>query len=132
MLTISLDEVNEDNGPTEVYEGSHKVKLPYWKFVFKYFFKKKYKLILQRGDVFIREAFIWHRGTKNKTNKNRILINFIISEKKNNLLNYEKSKDIVFLDNMFNQDIRGKIKEFLNVKLTPIYFLYRFFRSLIN
>jgi integrase len=132
MVTLSLDDVNEENGPTEIYEGSHKTKLPYWKFIFKYYFKKKYQLNLKKGDIFIREAFIWHRGTKNKTNKNRILINFIISEKKNDLLDYKKKQEITFLDNMFDSNLRGKIKEFFNVKLTPLYFFYRLMRSFIN
>ena len=132
MVSLSLNYVNEKNGPTEIYEGSHKIKLPYWKFFFKYLFKKKYQLNLKIGDIFIREAFIWHRGTKNKTNKNRILINYIISQKKNDLLNYEKKQEIIFLDNMFSSTLRGRIKEFINVRLKPFYFLYRLIRSLKN
>ena len=65
-INLCLDEVNRTNGPTELYEKSHKEEIPYWKFVFKYFFKK-YQLCLSVGDIFIREAFIWHRGTKNNS-----------------------------------------------------------------
>jgi hypothetical protein len=130
IITIGLDEINNQNGPTEIYKGSHNEKLPYWKFLFKYMFKEKYKLNLHKGDIFIREAFIWHRGTKNKSNKNRTLINFIISEKKNELLDYKKkNEDIYFFDNMFGSDLKGKIKEFINTNLLPLYFLYRFFKS---
>ncbi len=130
ILSLSLDEVNRTNGPTELYEKSHKEEIPYWKFVFKYLFKKKYQLNLSVGDIFIREAFIWHRGTKNKSKDPRILVNFIISENKNKDLNYDAKHEISFFDNMFNSDFRGKVKEFIDVKLRPFYFFYKFFRSL--
>ena len=130
ILSLCLNEVNNNNGPTELYEKSHKDEIPYWKFVFKYFFKKKYQLQLSVGDIFIREAFIWHRGTKNKSKDTRILVNFIISENKNKDLNYDTSHEISFFDNMFSSDLRGKVKEFIDVKLRPVYFFYKFFRSL--
>ena len=132
IITLALDEINNQNGPTEIYKGSHQKNLPYWKFLFKYIFKEKYKLYLNKGDIFIREAFIWHRGTKNKSNKNRVLINFIISEKKNELLDYKTDENMYFFDNMFNSDLKGRFKEFFNVKLLPIYFIYRFLRSFKN
>ena len=84
------------------------------------------------GDIFIREAFIWHRGTRNNTNDSRVLINFIISEHKNKNLNYNLSDDLSFFDNMFESNFRGKIKEFINVRLKPLYFFYKFFRSFLN
>ena len=64
-----MDNIDKDNGPTELYEKSHIEELPYWKFLFKYFLKKKYQLSLNKGDIFVREAFIWHRGTKNNSLK---------------------------------------------------------------
>ena len=130
IITLALDDINNQNGPTEIYEGSHKKKIPYWKFFFLYLFKKKYILNLIKGDIFIREAFIWHRGTANKTKKNRTLINFIISEKKNDELNYKPNQDLVFFDNMFNSNLRGRMKEFINIKLMPLFFIYRFLISL--
>ena len=130
ILSLCLDEVNRTNGPTELYEKSHKEEIPYWKFVFKYFFKKKYQLCLSVGDIFIREAFIWHRGTKNNSKDPRILVNFIISVNKNKDLNYDTNHEISFFDNMFSSDFRGKVKEFIDVKLRPFYFFYKFFRSL--
>ena len=130
ILSLCLNEVNSLNGPTELYEKSHKEDIPYWKFVFKYFFKKKYQLNLSVGDIFIREAFIWHRGTKNNSKDPRILVNFIISENKNKDLKHDSNHEISFFDNMFNSDFRGKVKEFVDVKLRPLFFLYKFFRSL--
>ena len=130
ILSLCLDEVNITNGPTELYEKSHKEEIPYWKFVFKYFFKKKYQLCLSVGDIFIREAFIWHRGTKNNSKDPRILVNFIISVNRNKDLNYDADHEISFFDNMFSSDFRGKVKEFVDVKLRPFYFFYKFFRSL--
>ena len=131
IISLCLDNIDKDNGPTELYEKSHIEELPYWKFLFKYFFKKKYQLSLNKGDIFVREAFIWHRGTKNNSLKNRILINFIISEEKNKDLNYESNKEIYFFDNMFESNFFGKIKEFANVRLKVLYFIYKFFRSFV-
>ena len=130
ILSLCLNEVDKNNGPTELYEKSHKEEIPYWLFFFKYFFKKKYQLSLSVGDIFIREAFIWHRGTKNNSKDARILVNFIISENKNKDLNYNTNHEISFFDNMFSSDFRGKVKEFIDVKLRPIYFFYKFLRSL--
>ena len=91
---------------------------------------KKYQLNLSVGDIFIREAFIWHRGTKNNSKDPRILVNFIISENKNKDLNYDTNHEISFFDNMFSSNFRGKVKEFMNVRLRPFYFFYKFLRSL--
>ena len=131
VLSLCLNEIDKNNGPTEIYEKSHKEEIPYWKFVLKFLLKKKYQLNLKKGDIFIREAFIWHRGTKNNSNRSRILINFIISEQKNKDLNYDLSNEISFFDNMFDSNFRGKIKEYIDVKLRFLFFIYKFFRSFL-
>ena len=83
-------------------------------------------MCLSVGDIFIREAFIWHRGTKNNSKDPRILVNFIISVNKNKDLNYDANHEISFFDNMFSSDFRGKVKEFIDVKLRPFYFFISF------
>lgn len=132
IISLCLNDIDKNNGPTEIYEKSHKEIIPYWKFFFKYFFKKKYKLIIKKGDIFIREAFIWHRGTKNNKITPRVLINFIISEEENIKLPSNAKNEIFFFDNMYKSNFIGKIKEYIDVRLRPLFFIYKFFRSFIN
>ena len=35
IINIATEDVNEKNGPLELVPGTHKSKLPYWKFIFK-------------------------------------------------------------------------------------------------
>ena len=53
-------------------------------------------------------------------------MNFIISVNKNKDLNYDANHEISFFDNMFSSDFRGKVKEFIDVKLRPFYFFISF------
>ena len=89
LIGVPIEDLNEIDGPTELISGSHKQRISYWKFHLRFFFKKKIKLILNKGDIFIRESYIWHKGTKNKSNKLRTIILFILSEKSPNYINQD-------------------------------------------
>ena len=117
---MPIEDLNEIDGPTELIPGSHIKKISYWKFHLEKFFKKKIKLVLKKGDIFIRESYIWHKGTKNNSTKLRIIILFILSEKNE------------FGDNMFEVSLYGKIKEMISVYLPFFYFVYKFFISIIR
>ena len=61
MMSISTEDINEINGPTEVCIGSHK-KCSILEI---YFIKKnKKKILLNKGDIIIRKHSLWHRGLK--------------------------------------------------------------------
>ena len=81
------------------------------------------KLILNKGDIFIRESYIWHKGTKNKSRKLRIIILFILSEKNPNYINQDILDNIKFGDNMFKVSIKDRIREFVSIYL-PIFIFY--------
>ena len=83
------------------------------------------KLILNKGDIFIRESYIWHKGTKNKSRKLRIIILFILSEKNPNYINQDILDNIKFGDNMFKVSIKDRIREFVSIYLPIFYFLYK-------
>ena len=61
ILSLCLDEVNRTNGPTELYEKSHKEEIPYWKFVFKYFLKKYQLCFKRRGYFYKRSIYLAQR-----------------------------------------------------------------------
>ena len=45
------------------------------------FKKAKKKLTMKKGQILIRKHNLWHRGTKNLSNKNRLLLSFIMTPK---------------------------------------------------
>lgn len=133
LIGVPIENLEELDGPTELLPGSHNQRVSYWKFHLQKFFKEKKKLVLKKGDIFIRESYIWHKGTKNKSNKLRTIILFILSEKKDNSL---KSQDILekikFGENMFSTNYKGRIKEVVSVYLPLLYFFYKLIISIIK
>ena len=132
LIGVPIEDLNEIDGPTELVPGSHKQRISYWKFHFKKFFRKKVKLVLNKGDIFIRESYIWHKGTKNRSKKLRTIILFILSEKTKNNTKQEIIDSIKFGDNMFEVSIKDKIREIISVYLPIIYFLYKIIVSIIK
>ena len=132
LIGVPIEDLNEIDGPTELIPGSHIHKISYWKFHLEKFFKKKIKLVLKKGDIFIRESYIWHKGTKNNSTKLRIIILFILSEKNENYSRQEILNNVEFGDNMFEVSLYGKIKEMISVYLPFFYFVYKFFISIIR
>ena len=132
LIGVPIEDINEIDGPTELIPGSHKQRISYWKFHLRKFLKKKMKLILNKGDIFIRESYIWHKGTKNKSRKLRIIILFILSEKNPNYINQDILDNIKFGDNMFKVSIKDRIREFVSIYLPIFYFLYKLIISFIR
>ena len=132
LIGVPIEDLNEIDGPTELVPGSHKQRISYWKFHIKKLFKKKVKLVLKRGDIFIRESYIWHKGTKNRSKKLRIIILFVLSEKSKNYVKQDILDDIRFGDNMFEVSINDKVREVVSVYLPFLYFLYKVLVSFIK
>jgi hypothetical protein len=95
---------------------------------------KKKKLILEKGDIFIRESHIWHKGTKNKNNKLRTVLLFILSEKKNDshLVKQNIHEKIKFGENMFQTNTRGYLKEILSIYFPIIFVLIKVVLSILK
>ena len=130
LIGVPIEDLNEIDGPTELIPGSHKQRISYWKFHLRKFLKK-IKLILNKGDIFIRESYIWHKGTKNKSKKLRIVILFILSEKSPNYIKQDILDSIKFGDNMFKVSIKDKIRELL-VFIYHFLFLYKLLYHLLK
>ena len=123
LVSIATENINLMNGPTEVCAGSHIKNLSFWKFFFSK--KNKKKLTINKGQILIRKHNLWHRGTKNKTNKYRLLLSFIFipMDKKNQLVSISDNLEI--LPNFFKSTLSGRIQEFIYVHLRFFYIIIK-------
>ena len=129
LISVATQNITYASGPTEIISNLHQFKTPYWKFIIS---KKKREIIpLKKGDILIRKHCVWHRGTKNRTSNSRFLLTYLLKEKSNKVHNkFDNNSEIIFYNNFFKSDYKGKIKEFLYVKFGFIFFLYKFIRSI--
>tara|TARA_Y100000590_G_scaffold6631_1_gene8600 strand:- start:3684 stop:4466 length:783 start_codon:yes stop_codon:yes gene_type:complete len=134
LIGVPIEDLNEIDGPTELIPGSHIDQIPFWQFYLTKFSKEKKKIILEKGDIFIRESHIWHKGTKNKNNKLRTVILFILSEKKNDshLVKQNIHEKIKFGENMFQTNASGYLKEVLSVYFPIIFALIKIALSIFR
>ena len=131
ILNIATSQINSLNGPLELVESSHKKKETYLSFLINSFFKKKTKILLNEGEILIREHKLWHRGTTNYTNHFREMIGIMFIKKSDKKkMNYKEDNGIVIFSNMFGITLREKIKEFIFVYLKFVFFFYKIFLSI--
>ena len=130
LINIATSDVSLNSGPTEIVLKSHQKNLKYWEFLFQ---KKKFKrLKLSFGDLLIRSHYLWHRGTINKSNKNRFLIAFLLFEKSRRMKQDQSKNSIKIYNNFFKNSLSGKLKEFIYVYLKLIFVIYKLIISLIR
>lgn len=129
LVSIATEDINLMNGPTEICAGSHKKSLSFWKFFFSK--KNKLKLTLNKGQVLIRKHNLWHRGTKNNTDRYRLLLSFVFIpiNKKNQVVPISENLEI--LPNFFKSNISGKIQEFLYVHLRIFHIFFKLIYSFL-
>jgi len=130
LAIIATSDVTNENAPTEIVLDYHNNDIPYWKFLLKY--KKKKKILLKRGDLFIRKHCLWHRGTLNKSNKPRLQVAFLIFDKKKNNFNsnIKDGNNIIIENNFFGNSLYENFKEILYTKFKFIFVLYKIIKSL--
>lgn len=130
LMSISTEDINEINGPTEVCVGSHKKNVPFWKFVF--LKKNKKKIFLSKGEIVLRKHSLWHRGTKNISKTNRLLLSFVIFPKDASYqVKHNETQELAILPNFFKQNKLGFIHEFIYSKTRSLQFLLKFIKSII-
>ncbi len=132
ILNIATSKINNSNGPMEVINFSHKQFIPYWLFLIKFFLSKnKKKIMLEKGDILIREHRLWHRGTSNKSLKNREMLGIMFLKTKTKTDQIQKKIDTLEIyDNMYDASYKGKIKEFIFLYFKFILVLYKLINSL--
>ena len=135
IINLAIEEINSLNAPTEIVLGTHKKKIQYWKFYLNHFFlSKKIKVHMNPGDIIIRNNSIWHRGTKNKTKKLRILLLYVLTKKEENINFYQKINDKIMIgENQFKSNTSSqRFKELFSIYFAPLYILYRIVLSIIK
>ena len=87
---------------------------------------------LSFGDLIIRSHYLWHRGTVNKSNKNRFLIAFLLFEKSRGIKQNQSRNSIKIYNNFFSNSLSGKLKELIYIYLKLIYVLYKLVLSFLK
>tara|TARA_B100000242_G_C43005766_1_gene467369 strand:- start:580 stop:1356 length:777 start_codon:yes stop_codon:yes gene_type:complete len=130
IVNIAPTNININNGPIEILEKSHIRNLPYWKFLLdcKKFNPKKIQLDL--GDVLIREHRLWHRGTRNNSNKFREMVGVMLIKKENTKKIKEYLTKPKLYSNMFDNNLKGKLLEFIFLHFKILLVIYKLFLSL--
>ena len=131
LVSIATENITEENGPTEVCVGTHKKNFKYWQFIFSK--KLKCKILLNKGDIIIRKHCLWHRGTRNLSEKNRLLLSFVIFPRSlDNQTKPTKTSQISISSNFFKENNIGLLQEFIYSKLKFIHFTLRLLKSILS
>ena len=108
--------------------GITQKKMKFWEFFFSK--KQKKKLILKKGQILIRPHNLWHRGTKNFSNKTRLLLSFVMTPKVNLGRKIEPiSSELMILPNFFNSNFQGKLHELFYIHFSFIHIVLKLILS---
>jgi hypothetical protein len=134
LISIATEDITLANGPTEVCIGTHLEPMSFDEFFFSK--KNKKKLTMKKGQILIRKHNLWHRGTKNFTNKQRLLLSFIMIPKTREVCLEPHRDKFKILPNFFKNNLSGRIHEIIYVKfgflIIFIKVLQSFFKRLFN
>lgn len=131
MISIVTENIDLSNGPTEICVGSHKKEMKFWEFFFSK--KQKKKVILKKGQIFIRPHNLWHRGTKNFSDKTRLLLSFVMTPKVKKGKEIEPiSSELMILPNFFKSNFQGRLHEFFYIHFGAIRLILKLILSLIR
>ncbi len=114
LISVATEEITSENGPTEVCIGTHHKSMSFDEFFFSK--KNKKKLTMKKGQILIRKHNLWHRGTRNFTNKPRLLLSFVMIPKIRKVNLEPLSKKLKILPNFFKNNLKGRIHETIYVK----------------
>ncbi len=130
LVSIATENISLKNGPTEICVGSHMKPLSFWEFFFSK--KQKKKLTMKKGQILIRKHNLWHRGTKNLSNKNRLLLSFIMTPKSRKTKLKTSRVNFGIIHNSFKNNFIGRIHEIIYVYLSFLIIFSKLFVSLIK
>ena len=114
LISIATEDITLANGPTEVCVGTHLKSMSFDEFFFSK--KDKKKITMKKGQISIRKHNLWHRGTKNYSNKQRLLLSFVIMPKTRKINLEPYSDKLKILPNFFKNNLIGRIHETIYVK----------------
>ena len=130
LITVATQDITSENGATEICVGSNLKRINFWEFYFSQ--KKIIKLLMKKGDIFIRKHSLWHRGTKNNTKFPRLLITFALTPKKNFTQKLINTKKFVILPNFFKNNLKERIFEIFYTYLPILVVTNKLLKQKIN
>jgi ectoine hydroxylase-related dioxygenase (phytanoyl-CoA dioxygenase family) len=92
------------------------------------------RVLLNRGDVLVRDSNVWHRGMTNRTTVPRPMLAFTWEDGGSTIADPFSSHDgqVRFLPNWFKLTPMGRLRERLFVKVPFTYTALRLARSLVD
>ena len=92
--------------------------------------KNKKKLTMKKGQILIRRHNLWHRGTKNFSDKPRLLLSFVLMPKIRKVKLEPISEKFKILPNFFRSNVKGKVHETIYAKLGFLIIIVKLFSSI--
>ncbi len=87
---------------------------------------------MKKGQILIRKHNLWHRGTKNLSDKQRLLLSFVMIPKWRKIKIVPISSKFEILPNFFKSNLLGNMQEFFYVKLFTIHTVLKILKSILN
>ena len=128
LISIATEDITSENGPTEVCIGSHIKPMSYDEFFFSK--KNKKKLMMKKGQILIRKHNLWHRGTKNFSDKPRLLLSFVMIPKTSDVKIEPLTDGFKILPNFFKNDFAGRFHEIIYTKFSFFIIISKLFFSI--
>jgi hypothetical protein len=85
IVNVPLGPVDEDNGSTAVWPGTHRSMLSHRQFHEQYSLRREQRINTAAGDVVLRYPCLWHRGTPNRSSSVRFMLGMIVTSSYRNL-----------------------------------------------
>ena len=130
LISIATEEITSANGPTEVCIGTHLKSMSFDEFLFSK--KNKKKLTMKKGQILIRKHNLWHRGTRNFTNKPRLLLSFVMIPKTRKVNLEPFSEKLKILPNFFKSNFKGRIHETIYTKFSFLITIMKLLSSIFK
>ena len=88
------------------------------------------------GEILFRDHRLWHRGTKNLSEKNRELLGIMFIKSKNcpseNFFFNYTNKNVSINSNIFNKTFKGRLKEFIYIYAKFVFQSYKIVLSIVK
>jgi Phytanoyl-CoA dioxygenase (PhyH) len=134
IANIAVCDTGLVNGAMEVIPGTHARLFKYTEIVLGRHRRKPVRMLMNQGDVLIRNSNLWHRGMTNRAPVPRPQLSFTWEDggsKDADPFGVDGGK-IRFLPNWFKPTRIGRLREQLFVKVPIAYSTLRFMRSLLD
>ena len=87
---------------------------------------------MKKGQILVRPHNLWHRGTRNKSSKPRLLLSFSMTPKEITQEVKKLSSNVEILPNFFRSNFFGKLHEFFYVYFGSLLIILKLFNSIVR